>query len=88
MSTELTPEAVCGFLNEFCEHDRPILPETELLESGLLDSLAFIELLNALEDIGFTLQTTRIPRERFACAASIAELCREDQALAGFSQKL
>lgn len=88
MNTEMTSEIVCGLLNEFCEHDAPILPKTELLESGLLDSLAFIELLNALEDMGCTLQPTRIPQERFACAAGIAELCREEQHLAGFSQDL
>ena len=84
MSTELTPEAVCGFLNEFCEHDRPILPETELLESGLLDSLAFIELLNALEDMGCTLQPTRIPRERFACAV----LCNSEKGIAIYEKML
>ena len=86
MNTEITSEIVCGLLNEFCEHDLPILPETELLESGLLDSLAFIELLNALEDMGCALQPTRIPRARFACAVKIAELCREQ--LAGFSPNL
>lgn len=88
MDTEITAETICGLLNEFCEHDQPILPETELLDSGLLDSLAFIELLNALEDMGCALQPTRIPRGRFSSPADIAELCRESQPLAEFSQNL
>ncbi len=67
---------IISLLEEFCEHEAPILPDTELLESGLLDSLAFIELLNALEDMGCDIQPTRFPVSSFSTPQSIAELCR------------
>lgn len=71
---EITPETIAALLNEFCDHGAEITPDTELLESGLLDSLAFIELLNALEDMGCQLSPARTPRESFATARSIAGL--------------
>ncbi len=73
---EITVEQVIGLLEEFCEHDEPIKPGTELLDSGLLDSMAFIELLNALEDLGCEVQPTRCPPGSFSTPESIAELCR------------
>lgn len=79
MNGEVTVEEIVSLLSEFCEHDREIMPDTELLESGLLDSLAFIELLNALEDRGCDIQPTRQPRERFATPESIAIMCKETQ---------
>ncbi len=74
---QITTETITSLLEQFTDHDSPILPDTELLDSGLLDSLAFIELLNALEDMGCPIQPTRIPRERFSTPESIAELCAE-----------
>lgn len=73
---EIKVEQVIRLLEEFCEHDEPIQPQTELLDSGLLDSLAFIELLNSLEDMGCVIQPTRCPMSCFSTPESIAELCR------------
>lgn len=74
----ITTETIIELLSEYCEHDGEILPDTELLESGMLDSLAFIELLNALEDMGVTVQPTQLPRSAFATPASIAQICNLD----------
>lgn len=55
-------------------------PDTELLDSGLLDSLALIELLEGIEDsFGVVLEPTRIPRERFRTPAAILALLDEEQ---------
>lgn len=74
---DITVDEMIALLDEFCEHDQPILPDTELLESGILDSMAFIELLDALADRGCELQPTRCPRSGFATPESIVKLCRE-----------
>lgn len=79
MSSDITVEMIIELLSEFCEHDREIMPDTELLDSGLLDSLAFIELLNALEDMGCAIQPTQHPREQFSTPSSIAKLCEDTQ---------
>lgn len=74
---KITIGTVISLLSEFCEHDEPITPDTELLESGLLDSLAFIELLNALEDMGAEIQPTQYPRSAFSTPRSIFEMCEK-----------
>lgn len=73
---DITTETIIGLLEEFCERDSPITPDTELLESGMLDSLAFIELIDALEDMGCEIQPTRCPKSSFSTPESIAQLCR------------
>ena len=50
----------------------------ELIESGLLDSLAMIELLDALIDEGVELQITRIYREMLKTPALIQKLVDEN----------
>ena len=71
----ITVDTIIVLLSEICEHDCEITPQTELLDSGILDSLGFIELLNALEDMGCCIQPTRVPRERFSTPLEIADLC-------------
>lgn len=61
-------------LQDACGVDVPLLPETELLDSGLLDSLALIRLLDALEDHGLLLEPTRVERESLRTPRRIAEL--------------
>lgn len=75
MTEALTIDTIVSLLNEFCDTDSPIIADTELLESGLLDSLAFIELLSALEDMGFDIQPTRYPKSNFATAETIYNMC-------------
>ncbi len=79
MISAITVEDIVGLLSDFCEHDGGIEPDTELLESGLLDSLAFIELLNALEDRGCEIHPTQYPREAFSTPAKIAEMCNAER---------
>ena len=50
----------------------------ELIESGLLDSLAMIELLDALIDEGVELQIIRIDREMLKTPALIQKLVDEN----------
>lgn len=72
---DITVDTIISLLSEFCEHDSEITPETELLDSGILDSLGFIELLNALEDMGCSIQPTQFPWESFSTPLAIAGIC-------------
>ena len=58
--------------------DKAVLdPSCELLDSGLLDSLALMELVDRLEDEGVTLHPTQIDRERLRTPTQIAALVEE-----------
>ena len=61
-------------LYEICEDERVFDEETDLIESGLLDSYAVIELFCRLEDEGTELQITQINRELLRTAKGIEEL--------------
>ena len=50
---------------------------TDLIESGLLDSYAFIELFYRLEENGIELQPTRIDRKKLSSVKGIEELVTE-----------
>ena len=64
-------------LYEIIGDEAVLEPDCELLESGLLDSLALIELVNRLEEEGVTLHLTHIDRQRLKTTGSIAELVKE-----------
>jgi acyl carrier protein len=50
-------------------------PHTDLLDSGLLDSMAFVELLLNLErEFGYRVDMETLDMESFRSVASIAEL--------------
>ena len=51
-------------LYEICEDDGVYEKGIDLIESGLLDSYAFIELFSKLEDYGIIIQPTRIDRNQ------------------------
>ena len=70
-------DSVRALLVRACGTQQVLLPGTDLLTEELLDSLAFIELLEGLEDLGITLQPTRIHKERFRTVDSILALVRE-----------
>ncbi|MBM6885931.1 acyl carrier protein [Pseudoflavonifractor phocaeensis] len=70
-------DSVRALLVQACGTQRVLQPGADLLEEELLDSLAFIELLEGLEDLGITLQPTRIPKDRFRTVDSILALVRE-----------
>lgn len=70
-------DSVRALLAQACGTQRALQPGTDLLAEELLDSLAFIELLEGLEDLGIILQPTRIPKDRFRTVDSILALVRE-----------
>lgn len=61
-------------LYEICEDDRVFDENIDLVESGLLDSLAFIELFSKLEDCGINIQPTRIDRTQLKTVSGIEKL--------------
>lgn len=65
---------ISRLLFELTEDERVFDPDYDLIESGALDSLAFIELFSSLEDEGIELQPTRIDRSELRTPASIARL--------------
>ena len=65
---------VLKILNSICDSSEPIFVDTELLDSGMLDSLAMIEFFNELEDIGIEIQPTKINREQLHNAKLITDL--------------
>ena len=64
-------------LFEICESDKVYDSDYDLVENGILDSLAFIELFERLEDEGVEIAPTRIDRERLRTSGKIEELVRE-----------
>ena len=68
---------VKNLLYEVTEDRRVYRDDTELLDSGILDSLAFMELFTRLEDYGVEIYPTRIDRERLRTVKSVEELVRE-----------
>ncbi|MBQ4547231.1 MAG: D-alanine--poly(phosphoribitol) ligase subunit 2 [Oscillospiraceae bacterium] len=64
-------------LFEICEDERVFDEDIDLIESGLLDSYATIELLSALEDEGIEIQITRIDRNLLRSVSGIEKLVEE-----------
>lgn len=64
-------------LYEICEDDAVYEENIDLVESGLLDSYAFIELFSKLEDYGIILQPTRIDRSKLRSVRGIETLIEE-----------
>lgn len=65
---------VPALLYEICEDEAVYEPDIDLLDSGLLDSYAFIELFTVLEDYGVFLQPTRIDRNLLRTVNGIEKL--------------
>ena len=63
---------ILEILNNVCDVDEVILQDTELIDSGILDSLAKINFFNELEDIGIQVHPTMIESEDFKTAKLIA----------------
>ena len=70
---------VADLLYEICEDESVYEDGVDLIESGLLDSYAFIELFSRLEDEGIDIQPTRIDRNRLRYVEEIEKLIREYQ---------
>lgn len=65
---------VKALLYEICEDKNVFNPDFDLIESGIMDSLSFIELFSALEDYGIELQPTRIDRTMLRTSGTIEKL--------------
>ena len=69
---------ISKILYEICEDDAVLDPDCELIESGILDSLAFIELITELEDtFNIEIQPTQIPSDTWRSIDGIVKLCLE-----------
>ena len=66
-------------LYEICDDKNVYKQDIDLVESGLLDSYAFIELFTRLEDEGIYLQPTRVDRNKLRTVSGIKELISEYQ---------
>ena len=64
-------------LFEICEDESVYNPDIDLIDSGLLDSFAFIELFSRLEDYNINIQPTRIDRNKLRTIKGIEELISE-----------
>ena len=64
-------------LYEICEDDAVFDENIDLVESGLLDSFAFIELFSKLEDYGIIIQPTRIDRSLLRTVSGIEQMIEE-----------
>ena len=63
-----------SLLFEICEDERVYDPGIDLMESGLMDSYAMIELFAILEDQGIEIQPTRIDRNMLRTVEGIKQL--------------
>ena len=68
---------ISKILYEICEDNRVYEEGIDLIESGLLDSYAFIELFSILEDYGIEIQPTRIDRDKLRNIEGINQLINE-----------
>ena len=64
-------------LYDICEDDSVYEDDIDLVETGLLDSYAFIELFSTLEDYGIVIQPTRIDRNLLRTVKGIEKLIDE-----------
>lgn len=64
-------------LYEICEDDSVYEKNIDLIESGILDSYAFIELFSRLEDYGINIQPTRIDRTQLKTVKGIEKLIND-----------
>ena len=67
---------VKSLLYELCEDERVFDPEIDLIDSGLMDSFAMIELFSVLEDEGIELQPTQIDRNLLRSVKGIEALIK------------
>ena len=65
-------------LYELSDNKNVFDPNFDLIESNVLDSYNFIELLSILEDKGITLYPTRINKELLRTPRGIEQLIKEN----------
>lgn len=67
-------DTIREILREVCG-DEILEADGQLASSGLLDSLAVIELVDRLEEQGILLPITRLTYEEMNCIKSLAQAC-------------
>jgi D-alanine--poly(phosphoribitol) ligase subunit 2 len=70
----MTREELLSLLYEICDDEAVYDESIDLVEDGLLDSYAMIELLSRLEDHGYDVQPTRIDRNKLRTVNGILEI--------------
>lgn len=70
---------IYDLLYEICGDKSVYSPDCELIESGLLDSYAIIELFSRLEDEGIEINPARIDRSLLKTPAGIEKLIEEQK---------
>ena len=79
MNEEQLEQQVRRILVDACGSQDVLQEGTDLLDSGLLDSLGLISLLDDLEDIGIVIQPTQVDRNECRTLEGILNLCRKQQ---------
>ena len=72
-------DMIRNLLVRVCGTEEALDESIDLIDNGILDSLAFIELLAELDFEGISIQPTQIDRNRFRNVNSIIELVKEYQ---------
>ena len=68
---------IYDILYSICEDEHVYDKDFDLIESGLLDSYAFIEFFSILEDKGITIYPTRINKDSLRTSGLIEKLVDE-----------
>lgn len=61
-------------LMEICEDERVLNDDQELIESGILDSYAYIMLFTKLDELGLEIQPTRLDKNLLKTPAGVQKL--------------
>ena len=72
-------DMIRNLLVRVCGTEEALDESIDLIDSGILDSLAFIDLLTELDFEGISIQPTQVDRNRFRNVNSIIELVKEYQ---------
>ena len=72
-------DMIRNLLVRVCGTEDALDESIDLIDNGILDSLAFIELLTELDFEGISIQPTQVDRNRFRNVNSIIELVKEYQ---------
>ena len=66
-------------LMEICEDERVLDDNQELIESGILDSYAYIMLFSKLEDLGIAIVPTRVDKNYLKTPMGIQKMIDKAQ---------
>ncbi len=77
MNEKELEQKVRRILVDACGSEEVLQQGIDLLDSGLLDSLGLISLLDGLEDIGIVIQPTQVDRNEFRTLEGILNLCKK-----------